>query len=188
MRVDELTAECVGALSESEPRLAVRTVLERAVTDRTFVESLGSPTPGLNVLHHAADLTVLNVIWPPLVSLFPHNHLMWAAIGIYGGREVNTFYRRQGRAIIPSGGKELAEGDVLLLGDDAIHAVDNPVRTYTGAIHVYGGDFFATPRSQWDADTLKEAPYDIEAVREAFAVAERAVAANGAPRSTNARS
>jgi predicted metal-dependent enzyme (double-stranded beta helix superfamily) len=184
MQVDELTVECVGALSESEPRVAVRAVLERAVTDRTLVESLGSPTPGLNVLHHAADLTVLNVVWPPLVSLFPHDHRMWAAIGIYGGREDNSFYRRQGRTVIASGGKELAEGDVLLLGDDVIHGVDNPMRVYTGAIHVYGGDFFATPRSQWDADTLEEAPWDIEAVREAFAAAERAVAADGGPGSS----
>jgi predicted metal-dependent enzyme (double-stranded beta helix superfamily) len=73
---------------------------------------------------------------------------------------------------------------VLLLGDDAIHGVDNPMRAYTGAIHVYGGDFFATPRSQWDADTLEEAPWDIEAVREAFAAAEEAFEANGAPGST----
>ena len=93
------------------------------------------------MLYNAPDLTVLDVVWPPLISLFPHNHRMWAAIGIYGGREDNTFYRRQGSAIVASGGKELTEGEVLLLGDDAIHAVHNPARAYTGAIHVYGGDF-----------------------------------------------
>ena len=97
---------------------------------------------------------------------------MWAAIGIYGGREDNTFYRRQGSAIVASGGKELAEGEVLLLGDDAIHAVHNPVRKYTGAIHVYGGDFITTPRSQWDAETLTEEPYDLEAVGREFQRAE----------------
>ena len=53
---------------------------------------------------------------------------------------------------------------------------------------MYGGDFFATPRSQWDADTLEEAPWDIEAVRDAFAAAERAVAASGGPESTTGRS
>jgi hypothetical protein len=32
----------------------------------------------------------------------------------------------------------------------------------TGAIHVYGGDFFATSRSEWDPETLLERPYDVE--------------------------
>ena len=32
----------------------------------------------------------------------------------------------------------------------------------TGAIHVYGGDFFNEPRSEWDSETLVEKPYDVE--------------------------
>jgi hypothetical protein len=35
------------------------------------------------------------------------------------------------------------------------------MRRLTGAIHVYGGDFFATPRSEWDPESLLEGPYDI---------------------------
>ena len=119
------------------------------------------------------SLTVLNVLWPPLFSLLPHDHRMWAAIGIYGGSEDNTFYRRQGSAIVRSGEKELSVGDVLLLGDDTIHAVHNPRRAYTGAVHVYGGDFINTPRSQWDAKTLEEEPYDLEAIRREFDRAEK---------------
>lgn len=44
---------------------------------------------------------------------------------------------------------------------DAIHAVTNPRSIYTAAIHVYGGDYFGTARSQWDPDTLQEAPFDV---------------------------
>ncbi len=77
--------------------------------------------------------------------------------------------------MIASGGKELADGAVLLLGDDVIHSVHNPShRSYTGAIHVYGGDFVGTPRSQWDPATLTEEPYDLEAVRREFARADAA--------------
>ena len=32
----------------------------------------------------------------------------------------------------------------------------------TAAIHVYGGDFFARPRSEWDSETSEEKPYDLE--------------------------
>ena len=80
----------------------------------------------MNVLYNANDLTVLNVVWPPLVSLFPHDHRMWAAIGIYAGQEENAFYRRQGATLVSSGGKQVAAGEVLLLGDDAIHSVAQP--------------------------------------------------------------
>ena len=69
---------------------------------------------------------------------------------------------------MPSGGRELHAGEVLLLGDDAIHEVSNPGTGFTGAIHVYGGDLINTPRSQWDPETLDEAPYDFAAVNAAF--------------------
>lgn len=169
---DDLVAQCLEAVAEHDPRLATRAVLERALAGGQLADALSNPAGGLNVLYNAPNLTVLDVVWPPLISLFPHNHRMWAAIGIYGGREANTFYRRQGSAIVASGGKELAEGEVVLLGDDAIHAVYNPARAYTGAIHVYGGDFINTPRSQWDAETLTEEPYDLEVVRREFQRAE----------------
>jgi len=67
---------------------------------------------------------------------------------------------------------------VLLLGQEVIHAVHNPSHsTYTGAIHVYGGDFVGTPRSQWDPTTLEEQPYDLDAVQRQFDQAERAARA-----------
>ena len=79
-------------------------------------------------LHASDDLTVLNVVWAPGMRFRPHNHLMWAAIGLYGGQEDNTFYRRTGQGIVQSGGRQLRTGDVALLGDDTIHAVTNPRR------------------------------------------------------------
>ncbi len=62
----------------------------------------------------------------------------------------------------------------MLLGDDTIHAVTNPLRQLTGAIHVYGGDFFTQPRSQWPADLSEESPHDMEFTRRQFAEANAA--------------
>ena len=146
------------------------------MTDNDAAESrVGSLSIGLHVLYRSPDLTVLNVIWPPLMTLYPHDHRMWAAIGIYSGRENNTFYRRDERPWFLPGGRSLTNGAVLLLGADVIHRVHNPASSsYTGAIHVYGGDFVGTPRSQWDSATLIEQPYDLNAVRLEFDRAERA--------------
>ena len=50
------------------------------------------------------------------------------------------------------------------------HAVNNPLHTLTGAIHVYGGDITARPgRSEWDDDSGDEVTYDFERTRRYFA-------------------
>ncbi|HQP21255.1 MAG TPA: hypothetical protein PLG07_13180 [Phenylobacterium sp.] len=49
-----------------------------------------------------------------------------------------------------------------------MHSVINPLSRVTGAVHVYGGDFFATPRSEWDPEKLEEGAYDIERVMRAI--------------------
>jgi predicted metal-dependent enzyme (double-stranded beta helix superfamily) len=102
----------------------------------------------------------------------PHNHLMWAAIGMYGGQEDNAFYRRIGTGLAESGGQQLRASDVLLLGADTIHAVTNPLRTFAGAIHVYGGDITTrVGRSEWDEERGEEIPYDFERTRRYFEAA-----------------
>ena len=35
-------------------------------------------------------------------------------------------------------------------------------------LNVYGGDFFSTPRSEWDPKTLEEQPYDVQDTMRAF--------------------
>jgi len=172
--MDNLVAQCVEAMADSDSVGDIRDVLRRAVSTGRLAESLPPVEPGLNVLFSDSNLTILNVVWPPNFALFPHDHRMWAALCIYGGREDNTFFRRQDDGLVRSGGKDLVEGDVQMLGADVIHSVRNPGLSHTGAIHVYGGDFFAVKRSQWDAETLKEQPYDLNSVNRAFESAEQA--------------
>jgi predicted metal-dependent enzyme (double-stranded beta helix superfamily) len=169
---EALLATCTAALAEPEPRSAVRSLLEQYLHEGALGYASEEPAPGIHVVHNAPDLTVLDVVWAPGSRILPHDHRMWAAIAIYDGREDNAFFRRdEGRAsghVVPSGGRELLAGEVLLLGDDAIHGVSNPGTAFTGAIHVYGGDLIGTPRSQWDPETLEEEPYDFAAVNRAF--------------------
>src|SRR6185436_18650317 len=103
---------------------------------------------GLTVFHRSSNLTIFAAAWTPEMNLMPHNHLMWALIGLYTGREDNIFWRRSERGITAYGAEALFAGDVAVLRADAIHSVTNPLARFTGGIHVYGGDFFATTRSQ----------------------------------------
>ncbi|HET6919378.1 MAG TPA: hypothetical protein VFI46_07925 [Jiangellaceae bacterium] len=176
--IDQFVVECREARVEGEPRRAVREVLQRALSQPDRVAAALAPTEGgFTLLHHTPDLTVIDVVWAPGMRIYPHDHRMWAAIGIYAGQEDNEFFRRSGpgsRTLTGSGGKQLAVGDVLLLGDDTIHAVTNPLSGLAGAIHVYGGDFINEPRSQWGPGPVEERPYDIAETRLQFSEANRA--------------
>jgi predicted metal-dependent enzyme (double-stranded beta helix superfamily) len=111
------------------------------------------------------------------MSFYPHDHRMWAVIGIYAGREDNRFYRRTApgaRTLEEVGGKSLTTGSVLVLGERAIHAVANPLDRLTATIHIYGGDFVNTAKSQWGPGPQVERPYDLDETHRQFAAANQA--------------
>jgi predicted metal-dependent enzyme (double-stranded beta helix superfamily) len=106
---------------------------------------------------------------------------MWAVIGVYGGQEENAFYRRSETGLTGHGNKTLIAKDTLPLGEAVIHAVTNPLEKITAAIHVYGGDFFAVPRSEWDPQTLMERPFDVENAKRVFAESNERLRASRLP-------
>jgi predicted metal-dependent enzyme (double-stranded beta helix superfamily) len=178
--LDQFIADCRAALPEKSTR-NVSEVVRRAVSDPAAVlKTLGEPKrAGLHSLYRSPDLTILNVVWAPMMTVVPHNHQMWAVIGIYTGREDNIFWRRlPGRdgKVEAAGAKALCEKDATQLGRDIIHSVTNPIPRFTGAVHVYGGDFFCpNHRSEWDPETLLEQPWDVERAKRRFADADTAI-------------
>lgn len=169
--IDRFVEECRAAISDDSAAAAVREVVARAVSQPgPVIDALGEPREGgLHKLYQSDDLTILNIVWAPLMSLIPHDHNMWAVVGIYSGREDNMFWRRRGQTVEAAGARALSTGEVTVLGPDIVHSVLNPIEKFTGALHVYGGDFFAPGRSEWDPETLTERPFDIEAARRRFA-------------------
>ena len=181
-RKDRFVEDCKLAVADGQS--AVRELVLEAVADPSgIVSELGEPAKAsVYPLYHAADLTVINFVWAPYMTLPPHNHNMFAVIGIYSGREDNMFWRRidkvDGDGAAPgieaAGAESLGAGGVATLGRDIIHSVANPIAKLTSAIHVYGGDFFDPPeaRSQWDHLSLLERPWDMEHTRAIFRQAE----------------
>ena len=165
---DQFVADCREAIAADPSHKSVREVVARAVSDPAGVlKGLGAPTKAeVQKIFHSNELTILNVVWAPYMTIMPHNHRMWAVIGVYTGREDNIFWRRlphgEGGRVEAAGAKALSERDAEPLGRDIIHSVTNPIPRLTGAIHVYGGDFFGIARSEWEPESLTERAYDVQ--------------------------
>jgi predicted metal-dependent enzyme (double-stranded beta helix superfamily) len=181
--LDQFVADCRAAHAADSSSRTIADVVKWAVSDpAALIRAAGEPVrAGIRELYRSNELSVLSVIWAPHMMIMPHNHHMWAVIGVYGGREDNIFWRRlpdaAGAGIEAAGARSLSVTDVQPLGHDIIHSVTNPTGKFTAAIHVYGGDFFAAHRSEWDPETLHEQPSDGERARALFEEANRRHAA-----------
>ena len=174
MDVAQLIADCKAALNEDLPTKGVREAVTRAVSnEKAAIKTLGKLNKGgVNKIFVSDELTILNIVWSPGLKIIPHNHNMWAVIGIYSGQEDNIFWRKikddkDGR-IEEANRKTLGPTEVTVLGKNIIHSVTNSTNKFTGAIHVYGGNFFETHRSEWSFNSLEERPYDVEKNMRAF--------------------
>ena len=157
---DAFVAECRTSLLEDDVAAAVREVVAAAVTDRAAIDAaLGSENPTYpSALCDSEDLTVQRITWWPGYHSLPHEHRMWAVVGVYDGVEVNRVYRREASALEPVATHEVGAADVIVLDATAVHSVENPLRTRTAGLHVYGGPILTQPRSAWGPDG-REQPF-----------------------------
>ena len=180
--LDRFLEDCRVAVSEDMSHKAAREVLARANEDpAAILAALGEPArAGVTPLYKAEDLTILNVVWGPGMTIMPHDHQMWAVIGVYTGREDNIFWRRvpgaAGGLVEAAGATSLGERSAEPLGHDIIHSVTNPLPRLTAAIHIYGGNFFTAPRSEWNPETLCQGPLDLPRTLSLFEKANAALA------------
>ncbi len=180
--LERFIAACEAAVAETDSHTAVREVVAGAARDPAAVLArLGEPTrAGIGVLHRSQRVTILNFVWGPRMSFMPHNHHMWAVIGLYTGREDNIFWRRlpgEGNRLEAAGARSVGPGETCPLGAEIIHSVLNPLPRLSAAIHVYGGDFLEQARSEWDPETLTERAYDPAKALRMFEESNRFLAA-----------
>ena len=109
--------DCLAALKEDDTHSAIRELVTAAVRmPSEIIRALGEPKRAdVETLYRAKDLTILNLCWGPHMKFKPHDHRMWAVIGIYGGCEHNTFYRRATQGLEQHGTKELNARDTTPL-------------------------------------------------------------------------
>ena len=167
--LDQLVVDCQHAIAESDPRAAVREVLERVIHDPAAVDAvLPSARQQMTLLHVSDDVTVFQAVNAPGFYFKPHDHGCWSAVAMYAGRSRDTFYRRTPHGLAVANGHDYDAGSVALMGAKTIHATENPLRSNNAAILVFAGNPFAAPCSMWDPDTLAESPFDRDYARHAY--------------------
>jgi predicted metal-dependent enzyme (double-stranded beta helix superfamily) len=152
MDITEFVVACREAAGGDTPTRDVSELVAAFLHQRSLPSLLGDGDRSTyEALYRGQDILVLHGVVPPTPApVAPHDHRMWAVIGVYQGLEHNELFVRA-----DSGGLEnvarvtVAAGDVRTLDPSTIHSVQAGGDGYLGAIHVYGGDLFGTPRSTW---------------------------------------
>jgi predicted metal-dependent enzyme (double-stranded beta helix superfamily) len=142
----------------------VRDILEEALAttgdwiDPTY-QRLGDGEYALYPVYRAEDgrCSILVVVLRPGTPLPVHNHGSWAVIGVYKGREHETWYRRvddgtvAGRARLEVEQTFVNErGTAGVVPDSRIHTVEAMDGAPAVSIHVYGTDIVTQERSEFD--------------------------------------
>ena len=133
-----------------------------------FTEDAVDTTPrgfrlgGEAVLHQAPDLTVMVLDTLPGVVQPAHDHAMNAFIGVFQGCEEQRFWARTSDGVESTTGRLLEAGEMVALGERAIHAISAPDGSPARAVHVYLGDIYDVERSVFDPETMAEHPMTSE--------------------------
>ena len=92
-----------------------------------------------------------------------HNHGSWAVIGVYKGREHETWFRRVDDGSVPGRAQlevdqtfENERGTASVVPDGRIHTVEAMDGQQAVSIHVYGTDIVTQQRSEFDPLTGTE--------------------------------
>jgi predicted metal-dependent enzyme (double-stranded beta helix superfamily) len=152
MHVQELIDRCRDAATTDDPVAGVMAVLDAFLHQPNLERQLGrADRSTYEALYRGPDLLVLHAVVPPTPRpVDPHEHRMWAVIGVYRGQEDNQLFARSDRAALePTERFSITPGEIRPLDVSTIHTVQAVGGHYLGAVHVYGGDLFGTPRSTW---------------------------------------
>lgn len=163
-----IIGNCKRALGSPDPQRRIEMVLREAVNNPAAAQAISKRSEVGNLedmaIHRSDNLTLLAVAVPPDFYAGPHNHNLWSVVGVCAGREDNQFFERQGKGLRRTAELSVVGPGVLANDADVIHAIRNPLDTPLLALHAYGGDLFATPRSSWDPKTYEEIVFDWEKV------------------------
>ena len=114
------------------------------------------------LLYRSDDLVLFSLVIPPGVETPVHDHLAWGLVGLYQGRQEESFYRRVDEMDNDIGPAELeldrvqdqGRGDFyeLIPPEDDIHKVKTSSDVPSVSIHLLGSDVGCIQRHAFDPE------------------------------------
>jgi predicted metal-dependent enzyme (double-stranded beta helix superfamily) len=166
---------CKAAMANADDRHAAAAACLQQTLDANdpqyIVDTLEAAIPagagvGEMIVHSSPDLTMMYVRVPARFQSGIHNHTVFACIGQLFGKEKNVIYDRasDGKGLTVARSTVVNAGEVISLPHDVIHHIENPNTSTSGALHIYGGDFYAImdERCLWDYDDHSEKAFNFE--------------------------
>ena len=172
--IEGFAAECKALIREEGCGVTkCKGLLKKALDENDpadIVAALQAAVPagasiGELIVHQSPELTMLYARVPARVRTGIHNHTVFAIMGQISGEERSTVYEKT-----EDGGLRVAAelgvkaGEVMSLGKDAIHHIENPGDETAHSLHLYGGDFGALmdKRSLWTEKDHREISFSFE--------------------------
>lgn len=173
----ETFVQACKPLAAAGDHAGVKQLLTELIADPGFAPSVppfdevetsprGWTLGGEHLCYQADELTVMVLDTLPGVVQPPHDHEMQAIIGVFEGREDQRFFGRTSEGVVATSERALEAGDVMVLGEQAIHAISSPEGQPARAIHVYFGDIYDVERSLYHPDSLEPLPYSSDSYDE----------------------
>ncbi|MEM7267932.1 MAG: hypothetical protein AAF401_01625 [Pseudomonadota bacterium] len=163
LELEELTAQLSAAAKASDPSATLRQSLRDALTTPDLIADEIAAKPDDEVLLFEDDAcSIWSCRYTPGDVLAPHEHCMAAHIAVFRGVEVEVLYKPEGGELRHGGNLNVAAGELITLGPDAVHAVSAAGKAQSCAIHVYEGPLTKVERRLFDWNTGAAIPFTME--------------------------
>lgn len=147
--------------NETEILRGIKSNLEKLLSSKIPQEAFIplSDRYAMNLVYMPEDriFSIVGGVWQPGQTTPIHDHLTWALVGVYEGKENESIYRRvddrsdkRVAKLEKVSSKTNTKGHVTVLGEAGIHRVSNDFDMPAWSIHVYGRDIGGVERHSYD--------------------------------------
>jgi len=157
--VDRARDEAVS----DKPTSALRELLKESFSERgAMADAIAAQEEDEVLLYEDENCSIWTCRYNSNVVLPPHEHCMTVHIAVYRGNEVEVLYHRDEDRLRHAKNRVVAEGEVVSLGPEAIHAVTAEGNGQSHAIHIYEGPLTEVKRSLFDWTNGGEIEFTME--------------------------
>jgi len=161
--LEKFVAQAQRAAAAEDATSAIHSLMQHSQLRKDeFADAIAEMSDDEVMLFEDNTCSIWTCRYNANIVLAPHEHRMGVHIAVYRGTEVQVLYKREPGKLRLSGNTLVRPGDVLHLGEDAVHAVTADGSLQSHAIHVYEGPLTQVQRSLFDWATGEEVKFTME--------------------------